>query len=453
MTTKMHAQAIQLIQARTGLAVGTLLRAVIAPYLAQVEDLPAWTQELAASPLHAPIWQDLLAALTIGETYFMRDPLHFQLLRERILPEHMAHTAARTLRVLCVGCATGEEAYSLAITLREALPDFATWRLELLAVDLNERALETARRATYRHWSLRQSDASFVARYFHRNANDTYTLAQPIRQMVQFTQANLLELTTDTPFDLIFCRHVLLYCDKAAIAQAERKLYELLRPQGWLVLGQAETLRATREAWTMVIYPAAPLYQRPKQPDKTSIRYARLAQPPPKDFAQPKPDEEAYAQIVTALRQEGAAHAETLLMDLLARFPHDVRGHTLLGFAFANRRAYPEAESQLRLALQYAPLYADAHYVRAMMLHEQGKTSRMAQALQATLYCDRNHLLGLLLYGQHWQTRDEMNKARHFWARAYAVAQSQPAHAFVSDYSEITHGELAALLRGYLDED
>ncbi len=452
MDDELRTQAAQLVQARTGLAIETLLRAVFDHYLQQVGDVRAWTQALAESPLDAPVWQELLAALTIGETYFMRDPLHFQLLRERILPEHLAHTKTRALRVLCVGCATGEEAYSLAIALRESLPDFASWRLDLVAIDLNERALAAARHATYRSWSLRQSLPSFVARYFQHNPDGTYTLAQPIRQLVRFEQANLLDLTTDAPFDVIFCRHVLLYFDKSAIPQAERKLYELLRPQGWLVLGQAETLRATRAAWAMVIYPAAPLYQRPKKPEKTTLRYARLNQPPPTDFSRPKPDDSEYAQVVATLRHEGAERAEMLLIPLLERFPQDVRGRTLLGYAFANRRAYPEADAQLRMALQHAPLYADAHYVRAALFHEQGKLTRMAQALQAALYCDRHHLLALLLYGQYWQREGDLKKAHHFWERAYAAAQAQPAQAFVSDYSDMTHGELASLLRSYLEE-
>lgn len=452
MKTNALNEAIHIITTRTGLAVDTLLRQMMDGWTQRIDDIPAWTDALATQPLDAPVWQALFTALTIGETYFMRDVLHFQLLHECILPDHIAHAKTKKLRLLCLGCATGEEAYSLAMTLQERLPDPAQWQIELVAVDLNAQALAVAERATYRMWSLRQSDEGFRQRYFVQNADDTYTLRESIRQMVRFYQGNLLELAFDAPFDVIFCRHVLLYFDKTTIEHAERRLYSLLRPQGWLILGQAEAIRATRDLWTMHIYPAAPLYQRPRHRDKTTLRYARFAQSPATPMQHLTPVPQDYEGIINALRQHETDGVEQHLVHLLAQFPQDARTRTLLGYVFANRKAYPEAEAQLSVALQHAPLYADAHYIRAALYNEQGEQNKAAEALQATIYCDREHELGLLLYGLHWQQRGDGNKARHFWERARNVARTHPEEAFVSDYSDLTHGELIALIKRYLGE-
>src|SRR5262249_29138237 len=151
----------ELLAARTGLSVRTQereqfkealtsrARALRLPGLADYRRLLQGETEDAEAE-----WQRLLPLLTNRETHFFRDPGQMQLLRERILPELLERNRRqRQLRLWSAGCSTGEEPYSLAILLDEILPDSDGWNLLLLATDLNEEALETARRGVYGRWS------------------------------------------------------------------------------------------------------------------------------------------------------------------------------------------------------------------------------------------------------------------------------------------------------------
>src|SRR5262249_39320751 len=152
----------------------------------------SWEEYLAAVsrlPL-SPLRDQLLEALTVGESYFFRHRPYFDLLERDVLPRMIAERRrTRRLRIWSAGCATGEEAYSLAILIWRLLPDLAQWDVSILATDLNASFLAQAREGNYGDWSLRGSDDEFRATYFEQDGR-RYQIRPWIARLVRFARLN-----------------------------------------------------------------------------------------------------------------------------------------------------------------------------------------------------------------------------------------------------------------------
>jgi chemotaxis protein methyltransferase CheR len=449
-------RAIALIESRTGLAVGSLLRNDMSHVIDRLSggDLALWVRRLENSPEDSPVWQTLIASFTIGETYFMRDPLHFKLLREMMLPPLILQRRQEKrlqLGIWSVGCATGEEPYSIAIALQEFLPDIDRWQLNIVATDINAQALDHARKGVYRAWSFRHTNDTFVRRYFTRK-DDTYELRPDIKDMVRFVRGNLLQPPDLPTFDFIFCRNILLYFTTRHVEQAEETLYQSLNKNGWLILGSAEALRSKRERWQVHVVPNAPIYQKSAKRITQQMKAITITQANTSSLVEASPPVVLdCSAVVEAIRMGENDHAERTLGTMLAQAPHDARANTLLAFIFANRKAYPEALAHLDSAVKADPTYGDAYYLRAVILNEQGKVDDVGRGLQAALYYQRDHLLAMLLMGTlHLQTGD-IPKAHKIWGRGRDIALKQSAEANISDFSEMTVGQYISLLNSQLD--
>ncbi len=189
----------------------------------------------------------LARELTVTETYFFRNIEQFRALTEVALPERMrARAARRTLRLLSAGCASGEEAYTLAILVREHLPEAAGWDISIRGIDINTSMLEKARRASYTAWSLRETPATVQRRWFRDHGRE-FELDGSVRAMVTFEEHNLIEedpaLWQREAFDVIFCRNVLMYFIPEKARAVVARLTRALASDGFLFLGHAETLR------------------------------------------------------------------------------------------------------------------------------------------------------------------------------------------------------------------
>jgi chemotaxis protein methyltransferase CheR len=187
----------------------------------------------------------LVPALTVGETYFFRGAAQMEALRARILPELVAARPGRALRLLSAGCATGEEPYTLAILLREILPDVDAWDVTLVGVDVNERFLRAAQHARYGAWSLRELPAPARARWFQPEPDGAhFRLASEVSRMVRFVPHNLavasLRQAGLDGMDLIVCQNVLFYLEPDARAGVRDALAAALAPGGVLLFGPAD---------------------------------------------------------------------------------------------------------------------------------------------------------------------------------------------------------------------
>jgi chemotaxis protein methyltransferase CheR len=477
------AQVAALIQQRTGLDVRTQFRADLSTILSEQarehgargsSGLDGYLSRLRAASETDAIWQSLIDALTIGETYFMRDPAQFGLLRSNILPtlvEKRTAAGKPYLNLWSAGCATGEEAYSMAITLGEVIPHLEAWAVRLFGTDINARALAFAERATYRGWSFRHSETqqgelrvALRARYFAPQDIESgarWRLRDEIRERVMFRHANLLNGAPLPQLDVIFCRNVLIYIDDAHVERLEDMFFDALAPGGWLFLGHAEALHARRERWLSHIFPGTVVYQKPERRGVTGAlkhteRSAALIAPPITETRGAAPADDAgkptYADAVAALHADDPALAERLLAQVLGAHPSNAQAHALLASLFASRRAHPEAHAHLDAALRLDALLADAHYVRGVVCLEEGDTAEGQKALHQALYCAPDHTLAAFTLAGSLAKTGDLARARREWERARRLAAKLPPDAPVSIFGDLTAGQIVSLAAGYLGD-
>lgn len=180
---------------------------------------------------------DLAERLTIGESYFFREPAHFALLRDRIVPERKDRRDG-PLRIWSAGCAGGEEPHSVAIVLDEiGVLD----RAVIVATDLSERALDRARKGVYGHWSLRRCDDEDRRRWFHPHG-PRWRLDDRYRAAVTWRTSGLLDGPPGRGFDVVLCRNVLIYVSSDALVHAATSLHDAMAPDGWLLVGASDPI-------------------------------------------------------------------------------------------------------------------------------------------------------------------------------------------------------------------
>jgi chemotaxis protein methyltransferase CheR len=213
-------------------------------------------------------WQKLVILLTNSESYFFRDQDQFTLLRNHIFPELIQRKKnKKTIRICSAGCSSGEEPYSLAILLKELIPDLDQWNLMILGIDINQEALQKAETGIYRAWSFRRVDVEIMQQYFQL-INAHYHLKPSIKQMVKFQSVNLLKELFPRhnselrDLDLILCRNVFIYFESSAIANVLNKFYDALQPLGYMITGHAELYGQHLSQFQTKLFPESVVYQR-----------------------------------------------------------------------------------------------------------------------------------------------------------------------------------------------
>jgi chemotaxis protein methyltransferase CheR len=208
----------------------------------------------------------LNAALTITVTQFFRNLSTFERIAELVLPALFAQAGQAGLRVWSLGCASGEEPYSVAMLVRDRFPDrLAGTRVTIVGIDRDPAALDRAAGAVYDRDRLGECPEPLVARYFTRTPAGRFELARDVRQMVTFRRANLFEPAEmpHGPADLILCRNVLIYFARGEQERLLADFEQRLAPGGYLVLGKAETLVAADRRRFRTVCPWERIYRRP----------------------------------------------------------------------------------------------------------------------------------------------------------------------------------------------
>jgi chemotaxis protein methyltransferase CheR len=187
---------------------------------------------------------EVVEAMTTNETFFFRDKIPFDHLKEAVLPAlAQARAARRSLRIWCAASSTGQEPYSIAMCLKEASHLFAGWRTEIVATDLSQEVLEKSRAGIYSQFEVQRGlPIQMLVKYFTQNG-ELWQLKSEIRGMVQHRQLNLLQDFSHLgTFDIIFCRNVLIYFDQDTKAKIFERIARMLEPDGVMALGAAESV-------------------------------------------------------------------------------------------------------------------------------------------------------------------------------------------------------------------
>jgi chemotaxis protein methyltransferase CheR len=191
-----------------------------------------------------PLTSEVVEAMTTNETFFFRDKLPFDHLKESVLPALLqARAARRSLRIWCAASSTGQEPYSIAMCLKEMSAALSGWRAEIIATDLSRAVLEKAKAGIFSQFEVQRGlPIQLLVKYFTQTG-ELWQLNADIRAMVQHRQLNLLQDFSHLgSFDIIFCRNVLIYFDQDTKSNIFGRIAKMLEPDGVLALGAAESV-------------------------------------------------------------------------------------------------------------------------------------------------------------------------------------------------------------------
>jgi chemotaxis protein methyltransferase CheR len=234
---------IQLREGKEGLVRSRLAKRLRALGLASYDDY------LARVAADAGELSQMVDALTTNKTNFFREPAHFDFLRDRLLPA----LGPRPVRVWSAGCSTGEEPYTLAMVLRDALPEAALRETRVLATDISPRVLAHARAGRYAEAVAEEVPAELRRRHFTRAPGGAWDAGPGLRALIAFARLNLMGAwPMRGPFDAIFCRNVMIYFDKPTQQTLVARFLELLAPGGYLFVGHSESLSGIAHGYTYV---------------------------------------------------------------------------------------------------------------------------------------------------------------------------------------------------------
>jgi chemotaxis protein methyltransferase CheR len=400
-----------------------------------------FTEWLLASELTDQQISTLASYLTIGETYFLREKKSFDFLEQIYLPALILKRMGsdRRLRIWCAGCATGEEAYSIAIVLLQSIPDIQKWDIKILATDINEKFLEKAKKGIYTKWSFRNNPPEFIHKYFILGDDKTFQILPAIKKMVTFAHHNLIKNNnpaahdSSATHDIIFCRNVFIYFSPENTKLITTRFYQSLTNGGILLVSPVEMSGFINPEFNKITYAGFTIYQKDTnhQTGKQTPAFnsSGFAQYPVRQAQLPKqyPVEKAYKKHELIQQQqpliekpsvievpllpdfENASllfsqglfeQAETILTVLFEKEVLNISAViSLLAKTKANLGKLLEAEELCIKGLTHDKLDPSLYYLQATIMQELGKDDMAITSLKQALYIDHDFILAHFLLG------------------------------------------------------
>lgn len=401
------------------------------------------------------VLEALLDDLTIGESYFFREPAQLRFMADELLPKWSAGwETGRKLKVWSAGCAAGQEPYSIAIMLRDT-----GWRhgSSILATDISEARLEVARRASFSKWSLRTLAPETTDKWFDRKGNE-FQLVPKIRSEVDFRTLNLLDPSPRPEAqnqDVIFCRNVLIYFELPAIITIAERLLQSLGPDGWLFLGASDPHLAELTACEVVVLPGCTGYRRTSATESTyALRNAPLTLIIPDesfdtpaeldDLPEAQPESlppRVAAAVVPPEPKTDLSHAAINLDPALQAI---TRARSL-----ANDGRLKEAGEACAAALEKFPGQPQLHLIAAVLHGEAGRWNESERAAKRALYLDRSLVLAHVALGDAIAHNGDLVGARRSFENAEALLVSGGS-ADIVVAGDVSAARLTDIVRAHL---
>jgi chemotaxis protein methyltransferase WspC len=373
-------------------------------------DLQTYLQQLQTLPQEIEALTELLI---VPETWFFRDWEPFVFLEEYVKSEWLLKLNYRPLRLLSVPCSSGEEPYSIAMTLFNI--GLMSHQFQIDAVDISKTSLDRAREAVYGQNSFRVKNLEFQSRYFTKSENK-YRLQESVTNAVNFMYGNLVApnfLSDKTPYDVIFCRNVLIYFDDAARVKAMETLNSLLRNQGLLFLGHAEKGQLLASSFVSVEHPFAFAYRK----IENSNDALKNPQKPPSNNQQIKSPPEFTPRLE---RRNNSPQLSEKLPSIKKQNAEIIKPETRkFNPVFASKIVPPNPE---KLKTQTSIKPPNSHLETARKLADSGKLSEAANICETYLKEHNTSVEAYILLGEVYQGKGMEKQAEQCFQKAIYLA-------------------------------
>ncbi len=464
------------LEKKVGLVYTTEKRRELEIKLAELPDLKdksprRFLMDLRRSP---EALQDLINRVTIGESYFFRNRPHFEALREKILPDLIEHTKRKGgLKVWCAGCATGEEPYSLAILLEEHFPELSKWSVSITATDINTDFLDRARDGVFTRWSFRGVSTELIDKYFTQEAENRFRLDRRIAQRVRFKWLNLAHLPLEgemfaEPFDLVFCRNVLIYFTYPMANRVVEEIGDVLAPGGYLLVGHSESFPALGDLETT--YSHATYYYRKRSGETivpSSGRQTRLTLPGiGVDTIIPmSPGRSETAELhrtpggglepkhqTTVDNQAGGSGTRRFIRPrgLVAQrdwVTKEVDKGLKSARDIADRGKIHEALKELEeLAAGKGKLDYRVHFLQAILEDQAGKSSEAIRSLRQAIFLNKKFVIGHFYLGVIHERAGDNRSAEKYFRNVRNLLESLPLEHPLEEAEGLTVGRLLEIV-------
>lgn len=403
---------------------------------------------------HEDEFKELMNLVTINETSFFRFPAQFDALRDIIVPEIVhgrPHGATAQFRAWSAGCSTGEEPYTIAITLLDSCLPGLGQRVEVMGTDVSTKALEAARRAVYPPRDVENLDRAVVNRWFER-VEGGYRPIKAVRDVCTFSYHNLIKepypLALMSGWDVIFCRNVTIYFRIESTRRVINHFFDALNPGGYLFIGHSETLTSVSDRFETVEVGGIFLYRKPYPKRALSFnelvarrreRAASAAETPKRRRSDPRvpaaqaapepagsPTGELIARARAMLDEARASDALELIKDALALDPHNIEAHLVAAFAYADLGRLDEAAEQARSVLATYPLTAPARYILGVIHQQRGELDEALAEFKRTVYIDPDFVLAHFSMANILRQRGELADARRSYENTLRALYTKP---------------------------
>ncbi len=427
----------------------------------------AYYNYLTASENREDELRELLNRLTINHTYFFRNESHFRVLKEKILPElierKLREARSRpdsrpSIKVWSAGCSTGEEPYSIAMTIKEAIPDIENWDIHILATDASTDALDAARGGAYGANSVRLVEPAIMDRYFikkHISAKvERYEVTDEIKKMVSIGFFNLMDEDFPGQFDMIFCRNVTIYFETETTTRVINKFETSMDDNGYLFIGYSETLQYISDKFKMIdwgdaIYyvkmkghihaprhkglgPAAHEYKPVWTFAATPAAEIKLPEAPAKKRRSEKL-KELIAQAVRSIHAKDYETALSIIRQAQSLDENDSEPYFLSAEVYANQGRIAEARDNLAKSLEKDAMFAPAYYLYGSLYNEEGHLDEAEMSFRKALYLEKHYPLAHLGLANIYKERGMSGKALREYRNTLADL------SILSPYDIITH--------------
>ncbi len=400
--------------------------------------------------------------LTVGETYFFRDPAVWTALEAEILPALIAARRAthRHLRIWCAGCSTGEEVYSIAILLARLLPDLASWNVAVLGTDIDTAALACAEQGVYREWSFRGVSDGLRQMHFEVAGRGRFRVKETGRCLPRFAYLNLVDdvypsVTNGTnAMDVLFCRNVLMYFARSAAETVVRRFHRAVVDGGWLIVAAAEADAALFPGFAPVRIGEALLYRKEGAADSSLMWKSRVRQ----GAAQHRGSGPAPPGVGLRVDAGEAAGQGRNIVEEPRRVPDQPRQRAAarpssraeaLALACrecANRGEFDEARRLGEAAVAADKSDAGLRYLLASVFEESGRPEVAKAVLRQALYLDPDHVLAHFVLANLLRRLGQPSRAAAHFSVARRLLDASAADAPLPDGEGLTAGRLREII-------
>ncbi|HSI84778.1 MAG: CheR family methyltransferase [Candidatus Methylacidiphilales bacterium] len=401
------------------------------------------------------VLQALVQRITVGETYFFRERGTLEALEKHILPSLIERRAGGTrhLRLWSAGCCTGEEPLTLAILLERLLPDIDSWKILILATDINTEFLRRAEEGVYTEWSFRGIDAEFRSRFFDQLEPHRFRVHPRILSRVKYMQLNLADNSYPgtksgiEDMDLILCRNVLMYFSPRQAQAALRRMYHTLAPGGWLSMSPTEYMLQRLTGFAPRNFNGVSIYQKQEQaapqagaPAGLGILEPRIVAPAlaslPGSVQTTLPAPIVPLTVPAALKPVDPLSASKTLSARCALQAREA----------ADAGRLTDALDLCREAIAADRINPALHFLRARVLEEIGRPEDAAVALGRVLYLDPEFIPAHFALGSLALRQDKKPQAAKCFQRALNLLRPMVPETVLPEMEGLTAGHLRDMI-------